>query len=45
MGRESLFAGASIALLVSFLAVLILFLAGAALLQSLKTDARASAAG
>lgn len=45
MGRGSLFEGASIALLVSFLAVLILFLTGAGLSRSLKADTRASAAG
>jgi hypothetical protein len=44
MGRGSLFAGANIALLVSFLAVLILFLAGAGLLRSQKVAIRASAA-
>jgi hypothetical protein len=43
-GRGSLFACASIALLVSFLAVLILFLAGAGLLHSQTAATRASAA-
>jgi hypothetical protein len=45
MGKGSLFAGASIALLVSFLAVLVLFLAGAGLAPSQKAATRASAAG